>query len=381
MSDRRYWIDTLVKTATPVFSALARDELRRTMPVETTGDPGQRALYTHLEAVGRCLTGIGPWLELTGTGEVEKKQQETLAELVRKGLATGVDPDKADYLNFSRGDQPVVDAAFLAQGLLRSWNSVWLKLDAQTQAGTISLLESSRKIKPYYSNWLLFSAMIETFLCRAGQEWDRMRIDYALKQHEQWYKGDGHYGDGPEFHWDYYNSFVIQPMIYDILHSEPSIGKEWKEMVEPSRERLSRYAGIQERLISPEGTFPPIGRSLTYRYGAFHALSMAAAKEILPEGVSPASVRCALTKVIRRQMEAPGTFDADGWLTVGYAGHQPSLGEPYISTGSLYLCLAGMQCLGLPESHEFWAAPDEPWTAVKIWGGEDAPCDHALGKN
>ena len=32
-----------------------------------------------------------------------------------------------------------------------------------------------------------------------------------------WYKGDGVYGDGPPFHWDYYNSFVIQPMLLNIL--------------------------------------------------------------------------------------------------------------------------------------------------------------------
>jgi hypothetical protein len=30
-----------------------------------------------------------------------------------------------------------------------------------------------------------------------------------LRQHEQWYRGDGIYGDGPEFDWDYYNSFVM----------------------------------------------------------------------------------------------------------------------------------------------------------------------------
>ena len=44
-----------------------------------------------------------------------------------------------------------------------------------------------------------------------------MRVDYALRQHDQWYKGDGIYGDGPQFHWDYYNSFVIHPMLLDVL--------------------------------------------------------------------------------------------------------------------------------------------------------------------
>lgn len=59
--------------------------------------------------------------------------------------------------------------------------------------------------------------MVETALYHMGEECDFMRIDYALRQHEQWYQGDGLYGDGPQFHADYYNSFVIQPMLVDII--------------------------------------------------------------------------------------------------------------------------------------------------------------------
>ena len=40
--------------------------------------------------------------------------------------------------------------------------------------------------------------------------------------------------------------------------------------------RAKRYAAIQERLISPEGTYPAIGRSIAYRTGAFHLLSQMA---------------------------------------------------------------------------------------------------------
>ena len=41
----------------------------------------------------------------------------------------------------------------------------------------------------------------------------------------------------------------------------------------PIEDRPRRYAAIQERLISPEGTFPAIGRSLAYSFGAFHHLA------------------------------------------------------------------------------------------------------------
>ena len=67
-----------------------------------------------------------------------------------------------------------------------------------------------------------------------------------------------------------------------------------------------------------------------------------------------------MSAVIRRTMDAPGTFDSAGWLTVGFAGHQPKIGESYISSGSAYLCAVGFLPLGLPASDPFWSAPPEP---------------------
>ncbi len=75
-------------------------------------------------------------------------------------------------------------------------------------------------------------------LARLGARWDRMRVDYALRQHEQWYKGDGVYGDGPVFHWDYYNSFVIQPMLLDVL----DVGRDESAGVEGDRRHASSAA-------------------------------------------------------------------------------------------------------------------------------------------
>ena len=90
-------------------------------------------------------------------------------------------------------------------------------LDDTTKHHLIAALESSRVIMPNYNNWLLFTATVEAALKQLGAAWDRLRVDYAVRQHEQWYKGDGAYGDGADFHWDYYNSFVIHPMMLDVL--------------------------------------------------------------------------------------------------------------------------------------------------------------------
>jgi hypothetical protein len=206
-----------------------------------------------------------------------------------------------------------------------------------------------------------------------------MRIDYALRQHNAWYKGDGFYGDGPWYHADYYNSYVIQPMLIDIIRL---VGKEpgWDKFEVGIRKRAVRYAGVLERSISPEGTFPVIGRSITYRFGALQTLAQMALLESLPDGVRPAQVREGLGAVIRRMMEAPGTFDEEGWLKIGFCGSQPELGEAYISTGSLYLCSTGLLPLGLPATNPFWSDPPAPWTSVKAWDGRKTQIDHEMRK-
>ncbi len=142
--------------------------------------------------------------------------------------------------------------------------------------------------------------------------------------------------------------------------------------------RARRYAAILERLVGPDGTFPAIGRSLAYRCGAFHLLAQMALRHALPDGVTPAQARGALTAVIRRSIDVPGTFDANGWLRIGLCGHQPGIGETYISTGSLYLCAVGLLPLGLPAADEFWSAAPQPWTSVRAWSGQPFPIDRAL---
>ncbi|HEX3046915.1 MAG TPA: DUF2264 domain-containing protein [Bacillota bacterium] len=377
--DREYWIAVLEKIAQPVLQALAERKLKKTMPVEGIGDERyDRRHFSHLEALARTLVGTAPWLECPGLTGAEESLRQTYCSLARRAIDAGTDPDSPDYMNFSFSYQPIVDAAFLAQAVLRAPCELWNQLEPRVRCNLVNGLKATRSRKPHYNNWLLFSAMIETALFKMGEDWDRMRVDYALRQHQQWYLGDGYYGDGPEFHWDFYNSFVIQPMLVEIIRQVGPEEPEWAALEPDIRKRARRYGEIQERLISPEGTFPAIGRSLAYRFGAFQHLALMALQHNLPEGVAPAQVRCALTAVIRRMMEAPGTFDERGFLTVGFCGRQPEVGEMYISTGSLYLCTGALLPLGLSPEDEFWMSAPEDWTAKKIWSGANVSSDHAL---
>ncbi len=375
---RSFWLSSMLRIVDPVLTNLANNTLRKNMPVESSAeDLNKRKECTHLEAFGRTLTGIAPWLSLGADNTIEGKAREKYILLTLQSLKNSVDPQSPDKLNFNVGRQPLVDAAFLAHGLLRAKDQLWPKLDKVTQQRLIDALKSSRVIKPSESNWLFFSAMVEVALKEYAGEWNLDIINYALQKHKEWYKGDAWYGDGPEFHLDYYNSFVIQPMMVQILEIMKKYKAPGYEFYDVELPRYQRYAEQQERMISPEGAYPVVGRSLAYRFGAFQALADVAYRQILPEKVSPAQARGALTSIIKRQIQAPGTFNEKGWLKVGFCGDQIGIGEGYISTGSLYLCSGVFLPLGLPENNSFWNSPAQDWTSKKAYSGQPMTLDKA----
>ena len=376
--ERAYFIQSLTRIADPVLKALSNNELKKKMPVEAKAGVSDRSKYTHLEAFGRLLAGMSPWLELAADNSPEGIIRKKYILLAQECISNATNPSSPDFMNFNEGAQPLVDAAFFAQALLRAPQQFWYPLSDNTKRNVIAALKSSRIIKPYNNNWLLFSAMVEAALLQFDGLCDTAIINHAITQHFAWYKGDGMYGDGANLHWDYYNSFVIQPMLIEVLQVLIKNGFDKGNNYDTVLKRAIRYATIQEHLISPEGTFPMIGRSVTYRFGAFHLLAKIAFMHKLSKEIKPQQVRAALCRVIKNQLEAHGTFDKNGWLTIGFYGHQPGLGEQYISTGSLYLCSQAFIVLGLPKSDIFWEGDDADLTSKKFWKGIDITADHAL---
>ena len=370
------------RVADPVLLALSRRELRKTMPVEAAaGHEAERAVGSHLEALGRLVMGLAPWLELEpspGESAPETALRVRYRGMVREAIASAVDPASPDYMRFGQSSQTVVDASFLALGILRAPGQLLTTMSPRTREQMIAAMLAERKILTGLNNWVLFAAMDEALLFKLGADWDRMRVAYALNELQSWYVGDGTYGDGPRYHSDSYNSYVMHPYLLMLMQILGDAEPAWKAMRPVIESRASRYADIQERSIGPDGTFPVLGRSICYRAGAFHLLADAALRGLLPAHVSPAEVRSALTAVQAKTLEAPNTFDAGGWLQIGLAGHQPSLGETYISTGSLYLCSAAWLPMGLPPAHAFWSSPDADWTQKAVWSGKDAAADHAI---
>lgn len=379
LQDRAYWSTLLYKIAAPVLTNLANGTLKAAMPLELGPGYGMDPKkVTYGEAVGRTVSGIAPWLALPDDSSAEGGMRKELRMALLKGLVHAFDPTDADYLNFRTENQPIVDAAFLAHGFLRAPEQLWEPLDIVTKKRIIEEFQSLRNRKPYYSNWLLFAGITEAFLMKIGAGYDPMRMDIAFKKIKEWYVGDGWYMDGEHFAMDYYNAFVIHPMMVDMLKVmvEFKLAKP-QDHVEAVK-RMVRYAEVQERFIAPDGTYPPFGRSITYRNAAFQPLAQVCLMNQLPESIQPAQVRSAFTAMMHKLFDISGTFDNKGWLQLGLAGHQPSSADTYTSTGSLYMCTMGFLPLGLPSDHPFWSAPPADWTSKKAWSGQPLKKDYKV---
>jgi len=381
-STRQHWLRILERLARPVLSAQAAGRLRASMPCVAgpREELNHRSDFAPLEAIGRLLAGIAPWLQGSGGETEELRLRDDLAELTLAALSVGFDPDGPDPLCVDEDEQCVVDLSFIALGLLRAPTRLLQKLPERTRANLIGALCRVRRHPPCYNNHLLFAALNEALLAELGEPFDRMRIDCALRAMDSWYIGDGIYCDGPEFRQDYYQSYVIHPYflaLADVFTGRDDYPQAWQDIFGKARVRARRVAFQQARQIAPDGTFPIVGRSITYRCGAFHLLADMAWRHDLPPHCTPAAARCALTAVIRRSLDVSGTFDAEGWLTIVLAGHQPALAESYINTGSTYLCAFALLPLGLAPTDPFWSDADEALPWEQVWAGA-FPADRAL---
>lgn len=382
-SDRELWAGVLYQMAAPVLSNMSEGKLQENMLVELSPTwDGRDKRVTYMEYFGRLMAGLAPWLSLPDDDTAEGKQRKQLREWALKSYAQSVDPESKDYLLWRKEGQPLVDAAYIAESFLRGYDALWVPLDDLTKQRYIAEFQQLRRVDPPYTNWLLFSSTVECFLKKAGAQTDYYRITSALRKVDEWYVGDGWYSDGEDFAFDYYNSFVIHPMYVECLEVMTNGGKQniWNVKggnFPNALKRMQRFGMILERFVSPEGTFPVFGRSITYRTGVLQPLALLSLRGWLPKELPAGQVRAAMTAVIQRMFGDNRNFNAEGYLTLGFNGSQPNISDWYTNNGSLYLASLAFLPLGLPADAPFWTDAPQPWTSKKAWGGEDFPKDHA----
>ena len=383
-TDRQYWCSLAYKMAQPVLENMAKGELQKNMKTEFSPSFDNRdRSVVYMETFGRLMAGMAPWLALPDDNTAESQQRHQLREWALAAYKNAVDPASPDYLCWGKAGQNLVDAAYIAESFLRAWGTLWQPLDEVTKQRYIKEFQALRKIDPPYTNWFLFSSTIESLLAKAGAQYDEFRVNTTCRKVEEWYVGDGWYADGPVFAFDYYSSYVFHAMYLETLQAmvdaKANTRIDYQKYYDRALKRAQKYAIILERFISPEGTFPVVGRSIPYRTAAMQTLALIAWYQKLPKELSNGQVRAALTQVHHRMFDYQQNFNDAGYLTIGFCGHQPEVADWYTNNGSLYLTSLSFMPLGLPADHPFWTDAAEPWTQVKAWNGQSFPKDHRWG--
>ena len=381
-SDRQYWCSLAYKMAQPVLENMAKGELQKNMQTEFSpsfDNRNRKVLY--MECFGRLMAGVAPWLTLPDDATAEGKQRRQLREWALASYRNAVDPQNPDYLCWGIGGQNLVDAAYIAESFLRAYDTLWMPLDEVTKQRYLKEFAKLRHIDPPYTNWLLFSSTIESFMAKAGGDFDEYRVNSACRKVEEWYVGDGWYADGPSFAFDYYSSYVFHPMYLETLQAmvdaKVNSRLDYQKYYDRELKRCQKYSIILERFISPEGTFPAFGRSIPYRMATMQPLALMAWYQKLPKDLSNGQVRAALTKVLHRMFDQENNFNEKGYLSIGFCGNgQKNVADWYTNNGSLYMTTLAFMPLGLPADHPFWTDAAQPWTQVKAWNNQQFPKDH-----
>lgn len=381
-SDRQYWCSLAYKMAQPVLENMAKGELQKNMQTEFSpsfDNRNRKVLY--MECFGRLMAGVAPWLTLPDDATAEGKQRKQLREWALASYKNAVDPQSPDYLCWGIGGQNLVDAAYIAESFLRAYDTLWKPLDEVTKKRYLAEFAKLRHIDPPYTNWLLFSSTIESFMAKAGGDFDEYRVNSACRKVEEWYVGDGWYADGPSFAFDYYSSYVFHPMYLETLQAmvdaKVNSRLDYQKYYDRELRRCQKYSIILERFISPEGTFPAFGRSIPYRMATMQPLALMAWYQTLPSDLSNGQVRAALTKVLHRMFDKENNFNEKGYLSIGFCGNsQKNVADWYTNNGSLYMTTLAFMPLGLPADHPFWTDAAQPWTQVKAWNNQQFPKDH-----
>ena len=380
-NDRAYWVDLAYKMAAPVLSNMAEGKLQANMQIEVSPSFDNRdKRVTYMEAFGRLMAGVAPWLSLPDDNTEEGLKRKQLREWALKSYAHAVDPQSPDYLLWRKEGQPLVDAAYIAESFLRAYDQLWMPLDETTKKRYIEEFTLLRRVDPPYTNWLLFSSIIESFLAKAGAPYDAYRVNSACRKMEEWYVGDGWYADGPVFAFDYYSSYVFHPMYLETLQAMKDAKAytriHYGQYYSRALERCQKFSIVLERLISPEGTFPVFGRSIPYRMAAMQPLALMAWYQTLPGGLTNGQVRAALTATMKNMYDGKENFNEGGFLTIGFCGRQTNVADWYTNNGSLYMTSLSLLPLGLPATHPFWTDAPADWTSKKAWSGQPFPKDH-----
>jgi hypothetical protein len=347
---RDYWESIFAKIITPVIEGFKKNDFKKTFLQNTEYslliENNRNKDWAFMELFARTLVSIAP---------IEKYLNNAV-EMVENVF----NPEHSNYIIWIKGSdrknahQSMVEGAYLCQSFLIS-PKLWDNINRKKEV--LETLKRISELEPCKNNWILFESLILLFLKKNGIITKKTaKVKDKLNNFEKWYRGDSWYSDGDTFVMNYYNSFVIYPMLYEIYR----ILGNTKEI----EKRIVIHADFLEKLISKNGEFPIFGRSSPYRMAAFNTLALAAYTGIIN---NHGQIKNGLTKVIKRLFDSNHNFTDLGFLKLGVNGGQKEYANCYTNTGSLYITCIPFMLLGLSEEHPFWKAQLLPNTQEIIF--------------
>ncbi|MER0239535.1 DUF2264 domain-containing protein [Fulvimarina sp. MAC8] len=302
-----------------------------------------------LEGVARPLWGLVP-LSMGG-GAFDHWP------LMRKTIAAGCDPAHPGYWGRAQDrSQRCVEMAAIGMLLMMLPEEGWYPLTESEKQNLLTWLADIQTVQLVDNNWLFFAILVQEGLRKIGHA-DLIDEDLQaryLDRIDQWYLGDGWYGDGPELPIDHYNGFAMH--FYALLYAQYAVN--------PDPERARRYkarAGhfVQEFIhwFARTGETVMVGRSLIYRFAtaAFWGVAPFADQDSLSVG----AMKGIWARQIRSWRSKP-IFTSDGLLTRGYAYPNLTVCEEYNSPTSPYWAMKAFLPLAYGKDGAFWQAEEEP---------------------
>lgn len=337
-------------------------------------DPQKMKNFYWMEGYTRTRILIASWLIGTGKTTLTINGHSTnILDQFMEGLISASDPSHPEYISDRYGnDQWIAEISAVALALYIAREIVWEKMTSKERKQVSTWMFSTTGKKIPHNNWYLFLANTNYVLKALGERYNEKELEYCIKQIKSFDLGNGWFMDGDEtrgYSIDQYNAWGFHhflPAFVDMGENDPS-RKQW------IIDRLSKFVVCYEKFFASNGAMPMWGRSWAYRPAVTAPFIWA---EIL--GVSP--VRSGeLRRLVSGQMKYwvdHNYFQDDMTPTMGYAGENLALIEPYSQYGSPYWGNLMFLNLLLPPDHAFWTEEEQP---LPVERGDYCVSEEAIG--
>ncbi len=344
----------------PLENAFIRSNTRIHIKNTSTGSSDS---VSQMEGFSRIIWGLVALENVDADYSMWKK--------IRDGLINGTTPGHKDYFGeVGDYDQRLVEMAAIAYAFALKPAYIYDPLSDTEKQNLYQWLDQANAREAHNCNWKFFRVMVNIGFKTLGLAYNKEQMESYMDDLDTYYLENGWYRDGDVegAHAEYYIPFAMH--YYGLFYSK------FMNDVDPKRSKIYRERAIDfaKEFIywfSEDGSALPYGRSLAYRFAQVAFWSMM----VVTDTIGPFTIGQIKGIILRhlRWWNQQAIYDAQGFLTIGYAYDQVFMTEEYIGSGSVYWSLKTLVIGVLPENHPFWQADEEAFPKLESVQVQKAP--------